>query len=109
MVAGSYFEKNLNLLAQEGRLVHIASQKGEKVELSIRTLMSKCANRYRIHFATENKLRKSQDRLRKLKAKVWPLLEAGKIQVIVDQVFPLAEAADAHRRIEAGEHIGKVI
>src|SRR5260370_1192136 len=46
---------------------------------------------------------------RELYEKVWPLLESGRVKVLVDRVFPLAEAAEAHRYLEAGEHIGKVI
>jgi NADPH:quinone reductase len=44
-----------------------------------------------------------------LETKVWPLLAAGKVQVVLDSTFPLLKAADAHRRMEAGEHIGKVV
>jgi NADPH2:quinone reductase len=44
-----------------------------------------------------------------LRAQVWPLLETGRVKVLVDRVFPLAEAAEAHRYLEGGAHIGKVI
>jgi NADPH:quinone reductase-like Zn-dependent oxidoreductase len=46
---------------------------------------------------------------RELNAKVWPLLEAGSVKIVVDRVFPLAEAAEAHRYLESSAHIGKVI
>ena len=46
---------------------------------------------------------------RELEQHVWPLVESGRVKVIVDRVFPLAEAADAHRYLESGVHIGKVI
>ena len=44
-----------------------------------------------------------------LREHVWPLLESGKVKVLVDRVFPLDHAADAHRYLESGEHIGKLI
>ena len=44
-----------------------------------------------------------------LRQHVWPLLESGKVKVLVDRVFPLAQAADAHRYLESGAHIGKLI
>jgi NADPH:quinone reductase-like Zn-dependent oxidoreductase len=44
-----------------------------------------------------------------LRTHVWPLLESGAVKVLVDRVFPLAEAADAHRYLESGAHIGKII
>ena len=46
---------------------------------------------------------------RALEAKVWPLLAAGKVRVVMDSTFPLAKAADAHRRLESGAHVGKVV
>ena len=44
-----------------------------------------------------------------LKERVWPLLEAGRVKTIVDRVFPLGEVVEAHRYLEAGQHVGKVI
>jgi NADPH:quinone reductase-like Zn-dependent oxidoreductase len=46
---------------------------------------------------------------RALREKVWPLLEAGRCKPVIDSTFPLASAADAHRRIESGEHVGKIV
>ena len=48
-------------------------------------------------------------RARALEAKVWPLLASGKVKVVMDSTFPLAKAADAHRRLESGAHVGKVV
>ena len=99
MVAGDYFPKNLELLAQEGRLVHIATQKGEQVQLSIRTLMSKCAT------ITGSTLRPrtaaEKERIaRGLHDKIWPFLESRKVRVLIDSRFPLAQADQAHRRLD---------
>jgi NADPH2:quinone reductase len=44
-----------------------------------------------------------------LESKVWPLLAAGKVKVVLDSTFPLAKAADAHRRLESSQHIGKIV
>ena len=44
-----------------------------------------------------------------LESKVWPLLAAGKVKVVMDFTFPLAKAADAHRRLEFSEHVGKIV
>jgi NADPH:quinone reductase len=46
---------------------------------------------------------------RALEAEVWPLLESGRVRPVIDTVLPLAQAADAHRRMEAGLHIGKIV
>jgi NADPH2:quinone reductase len=46
---------------------------------------------------------------RELREKVWPLLESGRVKVVVDRVFPLAEAAQAHSYLESSTHVGKVI
>jgi NADPH:quinone reductase-like Zn-dependent oxidoreductase len=46
---------------------------------------------------------------RALETRVWPLLAAGKVKVVIDATFPLAKAADAHRRLESGAHVGKVV
>jgi NADPH2:quinone reductase len=108
MVAGDYFQKNLELLAQEGRLVHIGTQKGEQVSLSLRTLMTKCAT------VTGSTLRpRSIEQkaaiARELYEKVWPFLQAGKIRPVIDRIFPIAQASEAHQRMEASEHIGKIV
>jgi NADPH2:quinone reductase len=46
---------------------------------------------------------------RALEAEVWPLLAAGKVKVVLDSTFPLAQAADAHRRLETSQHVGKIV
>ena len=46
---------------------------------------------------------------RALEEKVWPLFGAGKIKVVMDSTFPLAQAADAHRRLETSQHVGKIV
>jgi putative PIG3 family NAD(P)H quinone oxidoreductase len=108
MIGGDYFAKNIELLAQEGRLVQIATQKGDQVQLALRALMSKCAT------ITGSTLRPrsipEKTRIAQgLYEKVWPLLESGKVRVLIDSRFSLTDVEKAHRRMESGEHIGKII
>ena len=108
MIGGDYFEKNIDLLNQEGRLVNIAFLKGNSVKLDLSKLMIKRIN------LTGSTLRprttefksKIADELRKT---VWPLLDTHKIRVHIDSVFPLEKFKDAHIRMENGDHLGKII
>ena len=108
MVAGEYFAKHLKVLAKDGRLVHIATVGGNKVELDLRALMAKRL------IVTGSTLRsRSVDEKRKLRDGVeenlWPLLQSGKIRPIVDSVLPLENAASAHERMQSSAHIGKIV
>ncbi|MEO5969990.1 MAG: NAD(P)H-quinone oxidoreductase [Bdellovibrionia bacterium] len=108
MVAGDYFSKNLDLLAPEGRLVLIATQKGELVNLSIRTLMSKGATITGSTLRPRSIEQKSKI-ASELREKIWPLLEAGKLKPIVGYVYPLSECIKAHRHMESSKHMGKIV
>ena len=108
MVAGSYTERNIVAAAPEGRIVQIAVLGGATVTLNISRLMVKRLT------LTGSTLRPRSRAFKgslatSLETKVWPLLAAGKVQVVLDSTFPLRKAADAHRRMEAGQHIGKVV
>ena len=108
MVAGSYIEKNLKLLALEGRLCFIAFLGGSKAEIDFVMLMLKRQT------ITGSTLRARPDHQKSaiavaLREKVWPLIEAGKIKPMVKRVFALEEAADAHRLMESSQHIGKIM
>ena len=108
MVAGAYFPKNLEALNAGGRLVHIAAQGGGTVELPIMKIMQKRL------IVTGSTLRpRSADEKARLAGEiervVWPWVSAGKIKPVVDRVFPLAEAGEAHAFLEAGGHLGKVM
>jgi NADPH2:quinone reductase len=108
MVAGSYVNRNINCLADGGRIVIIALLGGAKAELD-------CAQVLRRRLTvTGSTLRPrpvsfKADIARSLKARVWPLFEAGKIKPIVHATFPLERACDAHAMMEAGEQIGKIV
>jgi NADPH:quinone reductase len=108
MVGGDYFPRNLQILAVEGRLVQIASLHGSKAEIDLILIMQK-----RLSVSGSGlRYRSIADKAAiaaQLEAKVWPLLESGRIRPVVDSTFPLEKAAEAHKRLEAGLHIGKVI
>ncbi len=108
MVGGDYIERNLKSLALEGRLAQIAFLQGSRVELDLRHVMMK-----RLTF-TGSTLRASPlarkvALARSLRDQVWPLFAEGKLKVVVQQTFPLAEAAKAHALMESGTLIGKII
>ncbi len=108
MVGGDYVPRELSLLAEDGRLVFIATLGGAKTEINIRQIM---ARRLTI---TGSTLRNRSPEFKgaiaaKLQEKIWPLLENGTIKPVIHQVFPLADAAAAHAELERGKHVGKVV
>jgi putative PIG3 family NAD(P)H quinone oxidoreductase len=108
MVAASYFARNVESLALEGRLVVISLIGGARTELNLNTVMSK-----RI-FITGSTLRIRSVAQKALVAEgvrrnVWPLLEQKRVHPVIHATFPLAEAAEAHRMIESSQHIGKIV
>jgi putative PIG3 family NAD(P)H quinone oxidoreductase len=108
MVGGDYVARNIDALAVEGRLVQIALQKGATVHLNMRPLLTKrltiTASTLRARSAAEKGA--IADAVRD---KVWPLLESGAVRPIIHSTFPLRSAADAHRLLESGQHIGKIV
>jgi NADPH:quinone reductase len=108
MVGGDYFAKHLKLLAKDGRLVHIATTHGNEVDLDLRTVMLK---RLVITGSTlRSRSVAEKTRLRDgVEEHLWPLVQAGRIRPVVDQVFNLQEAARAHQRMESSLHIGKIV
>ena len=108
MVGGSYIQRNLKSLADDGRLVQIAFQQGPKVELNLVQMMTRRLT------LTGSTLRPQSDLAKAKVAKawhdeVWPHLAAGRIAPILDSTFPLAEAYKAHAHMEASQHIGKIV
>ena len=108
MVGGDYFEKNIDLLGDEGRLVNIAFLKGNSVKLDLSQLMMK-----RIILTGSTLRPRTVEFKRKianeLRDSVWPLLDSQKIKVHIDSVFQLEKFKDAHIRMESGNHFGKII
>jgi len=109
MVAGSYLSRNVNCLAKDGRLVVIATQGGAyDPEFSILPVMVKrlVVTGSTMRPRTTAEKAAIGDALLK---NVWPLLDEGRCAPIIDAVFPLAQAAEAHRHLESGGHVGKVM
>jgi putative PIG3 family NAD(P)H quinone oxidoreductase len=106
MVGGDYVPRNLACLAEEGRHVSIAIQRGPTAEIALWPIMAK-----RLHL-TGSTLRARPAAFKaalaaELRERVWPKL--GAVRPVIDATFPLSQAADAHRRMEAGEHVGKIV
>ncbi len=108
MVGGDYLPRNLRALALGGRHVSIAFQRGREAALDLALVMGR-------GLALTGSLLRPQPAavkaalVRAVEREVWPLVASGQVRAVIDRVFPLAEAADAHRRMEAGEHVGKIM
>ena len=108
IVGGPYAARNLSVLATGGRLCYIAGDAGPEVTFSIRQIMLRRA----VVTGSTLRHRSVADKGRVaelLRLRVWPLIERGRIAPVVDRVVPLERAAEAHRALEAGETIGKVV
>ncbi|HEU0160130.1 MAG TPA: NAD(P)H-quinone oxidoreductase [Hyphomicrobiaceae bacterium] len=108
MVAGAYTERNILAAADDGRIVQIAVLGGANVSINIARVMMKRLT------LTGSTLRPRSRAFKgslaaALEKQVWPLLASGTVRVVLDATFPLRKAADAHRHLEAGQHIGKVV
>jgi putative PIG3 family NAD(P)H quinone oxidoreductase len=108
MVAGDYTERNIAAAAEEGRIVQIAVLGGAEIKINIARVMMKRVTLTGSTLRPRTREAKAGF-ARALEAKVWPLLASGKVGVVMDSTFPLAKAADAHRRLESGAHVGKVV
>ena len=109
MVAGDYLARNLQCLAVEGRLVIIAVQHGPKVEhFNVLPVMLK---RLTVTGSTlrPRSVEQKAAIARALATRVWPWLEAGRVRPVVHSRFALADAAGAHRLMESGAHVGKIV
>ncbi len=108
MVAGDYFRKNLSILAPEGRLVQIAFLGGPKGEVDLMPIMR---NRLTITGSTlrPQTIEAKAAIAEGLRRTVWPHVEAGRIKPVIHATFPLTDAAAAHRAMEDGDHIGKIV
>ena len=108
MVGGDYLPRNLACLAEDGRHVSIAAQRGPKVEIPIWDVM-----RRRLTF-TGSTLRARSVEFKaaladELRREVWPHLEGGRIRPVIHATFPLDRAADSHIMMESGDHVGKIV
>lgn len=109
MVGALYFEKNIQCLAINGRLIEIGLLHGSKVERF--DLSSLLIKRLTIMGSTLRARSTSEKATiaQSLYETVWPVLNAGRCKPVIDKIFPLEKAADAHQLMESSEHIGKII
>jgi NADPH2:quinone reductase len=108
MVTGSYVQRELECLADDGRIVIIAIMGGSKAEVNTGQIL-----RRRLTI-TGSTLRPRPVSFKKqithqLHERIWPLLNAGKLKPVIYKTFSLEEAADAHRLMESSEHVGKIV
>jgi len=108
IVGGPNVEKNFKAATHDGRIIQLAFALGSKVEINLMPVMLK-----RLRY-TGSTLRTRSPAFKagiaqELEAKVWPLIEAGKIKPVVHATFPLAEAGKAHALMESSAHIGKIV
>ena len=108
MVSGDYVARNLACLAEDGRHVTIAVLGGMTAQLNMAQIMARRLT------LTGSTLRARPDRFKALlcdeiSRTVWPMVESGELRPEMDRIFPLAEAAAAHARMEAGDHVGKIV
>jgi NADPH:quinone reductase len=108
MVGGDYVDRNIRCAAEDGRIVNIAFQKGATVTVDLQRAMLKRLT------LTGSTMRPRTNAIKAgiadgLRQHALPLLADGRVKVIIDQTFPLADAAKAHARMETSQHIGKII
>ncbi len=108
MVGGDYFPRNLDALNQRGRIVYIAGLAGLEITVPVMALMAKRA----IITGSTLRARSAEEKgvlARRVEEVVWPWIDQGKLRPRIDSTFPLAGAAQAHERMEAGSHVGKIV
>jgi NADPH:quinone reductase len=108
MVGGDYTDRNIIAAAEDGRIVQIATLNGAESKINVARLMVKRVT------LTGSTLRPRTREVKSgfaaaIEAKVWPLVADGRLTVVVDSTYPLAQAAEAHRRMESSQHIGKIV
>ena len=108
MVGADYLERNLSLLKLKGRLVYIATLSGSRAEVDLRTLMGR-------RLRMIGSVLRSRDPEEKVKitqrfmARFWPLLNEGTLQPVIDRIFPIEEANEAHQYLAEYRNVGKVV
>jgi NADPH:quinone reductase-like Zn-dependent oxidoreductase len=108
IIGAKYLSRNVDALAVNGRLAIIGLQGGTKGELNLGMLLGKRA----AVAATSLRGRPLGEKaaiVAAVREHVWPLVESGRIRPVVDRALPMSEAPAAHRALEAGEHVGKIV
>jgi putative PIG3 family NAD(P)H quinone oxidoreductase len=108
IVGGPYLARNVAALATGGRLLVVSTQGGSTAELDLQMLMRKRAS----ILASTLRARPPAEKaaiVAGVREQVWPLISAGRVRPVTDRVLPMAEAAEAHRLLEQGVHVGKIL
>ena len=108
IVGGPNIERNFKAATHDGRIIQLAFALGSKVELNLMPVMLKRLTYTGSTLRTRSPAFKAGI-AQELEARVWPLIESGRIKPVVHAAFPLAEAAKAHSLMESGAHIGKIV
>jgi len=108
IVGGPNIEKNFKAASHDARIIQLAFALGSKVDVNLMPVMLKRLTYTGSTLRTRPPAYKARI-ARELEAKVWPLIESGRIRVVTRQVFPLAEAARAHALMESAQHTGKIL
>ena len=108
IIGAKYLNANLRALASEGRLVIIGLQGGVKAELDLGRLLSRRLSVMGTTLRSRSAAEKA-DIVREVRAQLWPAIADGTVRPVIDRVLPWHEAAEAHRLLERGESIGKVV
>ncbi|MFF3920440.1 zinc-binding dehydrogenase [Streptomyces sp. NPDC001852] len=108
VIGGDYLERNVRSLAADGRLVVTGLQNGLEANLNLAELVFKRASVHGTTLRTRSKEQKAAI-VAHVHKHVWPMTESGAVRLVVDRTVPTADAAEAHRLMEAGDHLGKVL
>jgi len=108
MVGGTYVLRNLRSLASRGRLVFINYMESSKAAIEIGLILGKQLTVTGSGLRPQSLERKAEI-ARSLEQRVWPLIAQGRIKPVIDSTYDLADVAEAHRRMETSEHIGKIV
>lgn len=108
MVGGNYIQKNLNLVAPEGRIVNIAYMNGFKAEVNFAPLLLKRATLTASTLRAQSFAQKAV-MIEEIMAHIFPLLESGRIKPLIDSIYPLEQVEQAHGHMQSGTHMGKII
>ncbi|MCA2212607.1 NAD(P)H-quinone oxidoreductase [Jidongwangia harbinensis] len=108
IIGAKYLARNVDVLAPDGRIAVIGLQGGRRGEVDLNALMAKRGS----ISATTLRARPAADKariVRGVRERVWPLVDAGAIRPVIDTTMPMPDAAAAHRRMEASDHLGKIL
>ncbi len=108
IVGGPNIERNFKAANHDGRIIQLAFALGSKVDINLMPVMLKRLTYTGSTLRTRPPAFKAKI-AQELEAKVWPLLESGRIRVVTRQTFPLAEAGKAHTMMESSQHTGKIV